>query len=168
MTARTKTRIKTIAKSHVDKKPAASPAPPKGPDPAVDVLARTIYGEARGEKLKGREAVASVVMNRVRKARRRNGRHWWGGTVEEVCRKPWQFSCWNPNDPNRAKLLAVGPANRTFASCLRIAKRAVADEIPDATDGATHYHARSVSPPWARGRTPSAIIGGHLFYNDVE
>lgn len=31
----------------------------------VDVLARTIFGEARGETVSGMEAVASVVMNRL-------------------------------------------------------------------------------------------------------
>ena len=34
--------------------------------------------------------------------------------------------------------------------------------------GTTHYHATSITPPWAVGREPSAIIGNHLFYNDVE
>ena len=36
----------------------------------VDILARTIYGEARGESVRGKEAVASVVMNRVNRARK--------------------------------------------------------------------------------------------------
>lgn len=80
----------------------------------------------------------------------------------------WQFSCWNPNDPNRAKILEVDPENRTFASCLRIARRAVAGVLADPTDGATHYHVRGLAPPWAVGRRPSAEIGRHLFYNDVE
>lgn len=41
----------------------------------VDVLARTIFGEARGETVSGMEAVASVVMNRLAFSRRR-GRYW--------------------------------------------------------------------------------------------
>ena len=32
----------------------------------VDILARTIFGEARGESLSGQEAIASVVINRVK------------------------------------------------------------------------------------------------------
>lgn len=43
----------------------------------TDILARTIYGEARGESISGMEAVASVVLNRVAFANRR-GRFWWG------------------------------------------------------------------------------------------
>src|SRR5438067_2106530 len=42
---------------------AAAPAPASAD---VDTLARTIYGEARGAGQSAQEAVASVVMNRVR------------------------------------------------------------------------------------------------------
>ncbi len=129
---------------------------------AADTLARTIYGEARGEPVRGKEAVAAVVMNRVRRARAAGGSYWWGGSVEEVCRRPWQFSCWNPGDPNRAKLQAVGDDNRVFQSCQRIARRALAGTLGDPTEGATHYHAKSVNPPWARGKAPAAEIGNHL------
>ncbi|PIW30503.1 MAG: cell wall hydrolase [Rhodospirillales bacterium CG15_BIG_FIL_POST_REV_8_21_14_020_66_15] len=135
---------------------------------AADVLARTIYGEARGEPVRGKEAVAAVVMNRVRRARAASGAYWWGGTVEDVCRRPWQFACWNPGDPNRARIEGVGRDNKTFQSCLRIARRAVAGTLADPTGGATHYHAKAVNPPWARGKAPSAEIGGHLFYAGVE
>lgn len=60
----------------------------------IDILARTIYGEARGEPWEGKIAVAWVVRNRAE----RGG--WWGDTIREVCLKPWQFSCWNETDPN--------------------------------------------------------------------
>ena len=38
--------------------------------PDAEILARTLYGEARGEDLAGIEAVASVILNRVAFARR--------------------------------------------------------------------------------------------------
>jgi len=136
-------------------------------DPTVDILARTIYGEARGELVRGKEAVAAVVMNRVRRARQRGG-YWWGATPVEVCRKPWQFSCWSDTDPNRQKIESVGRDNRDFQSCLRIARRALAGTYADPTNGATHYHAKDAAPPWARNRKPCAEIGNHKFYNDVE
>jgi len=136
-------------------------------DRALDVLARTVYGEARGERIAGKEAVAAVIMNRVRRARKRGG-YWWGADVESVCTKPWQFSCWNRSDPNRDRILAAGPENSTFQSCLRVARRALEGRIEDPTDGATHYHNTRVRPHWAKGRQPSAEIGRHLFYNDVE
>ncbi len=136
-------------------------------DPAIDTLARTIWGEARGETVRGQEAVAAVVMNRVRRAEERGG-YWWGDTVETVCRKPWQFSCWNENDPNRIKILSVTGDDPVFAACLRIARRAVRRVLKDPTRGATHYHAKGLLPPWARDKRPCAEIGHHLFYNDVE
>lgn len=135
--------------------------------PETVIMARTIYGEARGEKVRGKEAVACVIMNRVKRGRARGG-YWWGSTVEEVCLRPWQFSCWNEGDPNRAVIEKVDASNRNFASCLRIARRAVAGALEDPTNGATHYHAKGSFPPWARGRKTSAEIGNHLFYNDVE
>ncbi|WP_255448570.1 cell wall hydrolase [Telmatospirillum sp. J64-1] len=133
----------------------------------IDILARTLWGEARGESVRGKEAVAAVVLNRVARAQRRGG-YWWGRTVSEVCLKAWQFSCWNANDPNRPKLEAVGEENAQFRTCLRIATRAVHGGLEDPTRGATHYHAKSVSPAWARGKAPCAEIGNHFFYNDVE
>lgn len=144
--------------------PAAPVQPPSSAKPdAVDVLARTIWGEARGEPLKGQEAVAAVVLNRVAVAKGRRN-FWWGWTVETVCRKPWQFSCWNANDPNRAKLLAVQAGDLGFDTCLRIARRALAGVLADPTRGATHYHTRAVEPSWAKGRAPTVEIGNHLFY----
>lgn len=134
---------------------------------AIDTLARTLYGEARGESVRGREAVAAVVVNRVRHARARGG-YWWGTTVEEVCRKPYQFSCWNESDPNRAVIAAADGDDPMFACCLRIARRAIAGSLRDPTEGATHYHAVGADPLWAVGRTPCARIGRHVFFKDVE
>lgn len=134
---------------------------------AIDVLARTLYGEARGETVRGKEAVACVILNRVKRAKQHGG-YWWGDTIEEVCLKPWQFSCWNEMDPNRQKIAAVEPGQRVFDTCLRIARRAVSGCLKDATGGATHYHAADAQPPWSRGKPACVEIGRHLFYNDIE
>jgi N-acetylmuramoyl-L-alanine amidase len=134
----------------------------------TEILARTIYGESRGEKIPGKEAVAAVIINRVNRAKKHGGRHWWGASIRDVCLKRWQFSCWNADDPNRVKLLEVQPYNRNFQSCLRIARRAVAGTLKDLTNGATHYHTKGLFPPWARGRMYAAEIGNHQFYINVE
>lgn len=134
---------------------------------AVDVLARTLYGEARGESVRGKEAVACVIVNRFKRAEARGG-YWWGNTIEAVCLKPWQFSCWNESDPNRKKLEAVEPGQKVFDTCLRIAKRAVSGCLEDITKGATHYHTKTVTPVWSRGRPMCAEIGNHQFYNTIE
>jgi len=148
-------------------KTQAPPTPGGSVEEAVDALARTLWGEARGEPVRGIEAVAAVIVNRVRAAERRGG-FWWGGSVVAVCRKPYQFSCWNANDPNRPKLLAVTTADPVFATCLRVARRAVAGLLPDPTGGATHYHAVGLHPDWAAGHSPSAEIGRHVFYTTTE
>lgn len=137
----------------------SSPSATVQPGNAVDVLARTLWGEARGEGPRGMEAVACVVMNRVKRA---------GASVADVCQKPAQFSCWNPGDPNRAKLLAVTAADTDFARARAIAERAVDAALADFTAGATHYHTRAVRPDWAAGKTPCFELGSHLFYNDVR
>ena len=129
----------------------------------VDVLARTIWGEARNEGQAGMEAVACVVLNRVAVAKKHGG-YWWGRDVASVCLKPFQFSCWNMNDPNRPRLIAVTEKNIYFATCLRIARRAVAGSLADATCGATHYHTVDILPRWAVGQMPCARIGHHIFY----
>ena len=133
----------------------------------VDVLARTLYGEARGESLSGKEAVACVILNRVKRSKDR-GSYWWGNSVEGVCQKPWQFSCWNENDPNREKILSMQAGHRVFDTCVRIARRAISGCLDDETSGATHYHTLNINPPWSRGRPACAEIGHHLFYNDIE
>lgn len=133
----------------------------------IDVLARTIFGEARGESLEGLEAVACVVMNRVKIAEAR-GRYWWGNNIIGVCQKPYQFSCWNKNDPSFKRLTAVDLSNKNFQICHRIAQDAVNHKLWDCTNGATHYHADYVSPFWAKGEKSVKKIGRHIFYKLVE
>lgn len=127
------------------------------------VLARTIYGEARGEGSQGMAAVANVVMNRVARP------GWWGSTVKGVCLKPWQFSCWNANDPNRALILSKvpGAGDRVFDEAWRIAGLAIAGKLPDVTGGATHYHTRAVRPAWSDPRKQTAAIGAHVFFAGI-
>lgn len=133
----------------------------------VDVLARTLWGEARGEGTAGLQAVANVVLNRVAVAERK-GKFWWGNNIIQVCQKPYQFSCWNRSDPSFRKLQAVDERNLYFATSLRLARRATVGALPDLTNGATHYHADYVSPYWAAGEAPCARIGRHIFYKLVE
>lgn len=145
-------------------------APAHAGGPAIDTLARTMWGEARGEPdaQQGMSAVAHVVLNRVAH------KTYWGHDIETVCRKPFQFSCWNARDVNLRKIVEVSAANPQFALALQIAARlfAMSDLARgnvDPTRGATHYHARTLQPPprWARGQAPCARLGNHLFYCGV-
>lgn len=132
-------------------------------DLVVDTLARTLWGEARGEGTGGMEAVSSVILNRVKVAKAKGG-YWWGKDIISVCQKPYQFSCWNRSDPNYKQLTAVTEKDIHYATAVRIARRAVAGTLKDATGGATHYHAQSIVPDWTVGQKPTAVIGHHVFY----
>jgi N-acetylmuramoyl-L-alanine amidase len=134
----------------------------------IDTLARTLWGEARGEGTDGMQAVAHVILNRVAVAQR-HGKYWWGNNIIQVCQKPYQFSCWNRSDPNFKKLLAVDEQDLHFATALRLARRAVIDALgEDITNAATHYHADSITPYWAKNEAISARIGKHIFYALVK
>ncbi len=141
----------------------AEPAAAPPDDGARLTLARTLWGEARGEGVKGMEAVASVILNRASAGR-------FGDGVSGVCLAPLQFSCWNANDPNRPKLAALTEAagDAAFRAALDVAGRALGGALADPTGGALHYHAASIAPPkWARSFESRLRIGDHLFYTGI-
>lgn len=125
-------------------------------------VAKTIYGEARGERLAGMIAVGCVIRNRALHPRVR----WWGVGFEGVCLKPFQFSCWNEKDPNRRMLLALDQVapSPIYTLCKAIAADIIDGHLPDITGGADHYHNLDVKPDWAEGLKPIKRIGQHVFY----
>ena len=133
----------------------------------IDTLARTIWGEARGEGNPGMQAVACVVMNRLKVAREKK-RFWWGNSVIQICQKPFQFSCWNKNDPNYRKLLGVDASDAAFAAALTVARLTLEGALSDLTGGATHYHAAGMTPVWTQSEKPVAVVGQHIFYKMAE
>src|SRR3546814_2812197 len=89
----------------------------------VDTLARTVFGEARGEPMPGKIAVAWCIRNRVELDLHDDGKpDWWGEGYTAVCRKSWQFSCWNENDPNLPKLRSVTLDDPGFRDCMHAAR----------------------------------------------
>jgi len=131
-------------------------------DDAVDVAARTIFAESRGEPPDSRLAIAEVIYNR---AMRRSER--FGTTVEAVCRKAEQFACWNPGHPYRSRILTISLADPEIADCVAIARDLIEGRVGALTMGADHYHHHRVSPAYSRLRTPCVRIGNHLFFNDI-
>ena len=132
-----------------------------------NVLADTIYGEARGEfsrmngGLPSLIAVANVVVNRLKIQRH------FGRTLSEVCLKPKQFSCWLAGDPNFLELQNPQRLKSPlWKLCLSVAKSVAEGHWPDLTKGSTHYYAEWSSPPfWARGTPPQLQIGQHIFFS---
>lgn len=131
----------------------------------IDVVAMTLWGEARGEGDTGMEAVACVIGNRMKRPRR------FGRGFIGVCRQRWQFSCWNENDPNRIRLDAVRRnPDAAYRSAAAIAGRLVRNELADFTFGADHFYAVSMPsrPRWARNKEPCYRLGKHLFFNNID
>lgn len=132
-----------------------------------DLLARLLFGEARGEVLAGQVAVANVVMNRVKLG------GWYGLTVKDVMLKPWQFSCFNEDDPN-LRLTASPPMREPYTLCEMIAELALDGLLKDNTDNSTHYFNPDVVPgrwpkPWNRAQMVfRKKIGRHEFYEEVR
>ncbi|MBP3687014.1 MAG: cell wall hydrolase [Alphaproteobacteria bacterium] len=124
----------------------------------TDYLARTIWGEARGEGARGMQAVGNVIMNRVKAG------GWYGASIKDVVLKPYQFSAWNVGDLNRAKMLNATPAQLSTAR--KIAEQLQSGALPDITGGATNYHATGISPLWAKKMTKTVQIGNHIFYKE--
>lgn len=127
---------------------------PEG-DAEWQCLRKALYFEARGETLKGQFAVAEVILNRVDNPRYPQT---VCGVVNQGSRKGCQFSfvCDGIKDVMREPE-AVDRAGRIARVMLDGAPRGL-------TEGATHFHTRSVRPGWAHRFPRTAQIGAHLFY----
>lgn len=131
----------------------------------IDTLARTLWGEARGEGYSGQVAVGWAVKNRVFDGK---GKSWWGEGYAGVCLAPYQFSCWNKNDPNFKYLSGQLPIPTAQYEQARKAALDVINGQTDPTGGATHYHTTSIkSPAWTKGAKVTVRVGNHVFYRNV-
>ena len=126
-----------------------------------DTLIRTLYGEARSEPELGQIAVIHVIRNRTKRPKR------FRASPGAVAKQPWQFSCWNQNDPNLPKMLALQSTSEEYRRLGAVVDKAW--KLTDLTDGADHYYAVYIPrPSWAE---PPAYmtkrIGQHLFFAGV-
>jgi len=132
------------------------------------VIAMTILGEARGEGEAGMYSVACVLAQRVKNSSPEF-------SYTQICKAKSQFSCWNKNDPNRAKLpdLLKTP-EAAYAKRLAIH----IDKLErSAVNFADHYCSISCNPYWSFKKVkrsdgvivkvplkPVMIRGRHKFY----
>jgi spore germination cell wall hydrolase CwlJ-like protein len=140
-------------------KTEAQAVDPIGEEPlndAVTCLARTIYWEAKGEGDAGMQAVASVVMNRLRHK----------GFPKTLCgvvtqgheQGSCQFSWWCDGQPDNAE----EPEPYTLAK--EIARKALNRQLEDRTDGALYYHNHGITPSWSKQYIRTVEVGAHVFY----
>lgn len=119
---------------------------------SIDVVAKTLYYEARGEGEVGIRAVASVLQNR---AKNRSGKTDVAHCAAEAKRK-LQFSCWNGK-----KDLPKGKG-AAWDICVKVAKEMAAGKFT-AGHTHTHYYAYNIcNPKWANG-VAGLVIGNHKF-----
>ena len=132
---------------------------------SLNLLTALLWGEARGEDAVGKLAVAHVVNNR-----RIDNR--WPDTFKDVILQPWQFSCFNPGDPNKEQVqIALMPSfdgnwgNLSWRECRWAAQSVISGLCRDFTKGANHYYASSIKTPrWAEGERACFMHGRHLFF----
>lgn len=135
-------------------------------------LATMVYGEARGESVKGKVAVAYTALNRA-----------GNKTICEVVLAPKQYSIFNDNPSLRAAALSLrmNPKKknvieeRAWEQSVEVAKAVLNEEVPDPTNGSTHYLAPEmmkslgyIYPQWSKEFKLVAVVDNHHFYKPVD
>ena len=121
-------------------------------------LANAIYFEAANEPLKGRAAVAQVILNRVRNPT----------FPDTICGVVYQNEHWR----NRCqfsfacdRIPDIVWSREKYKAAKEIALAVTAGKIYlEEVGDSTHYHATYVRPAWARTMTRVSKIGLHIFY----
>lgn len=134
----------------------------------IDTVARTIWGEAEGEPMLGKVAVANVIANRVAANLPRRFGRGFSGVCKKRSRNVCQFSCWTDSSDRKARAERISTRSPIFRTCLDIAAKTVRGLLEDVTSGSDHYHATNVSPSWSAGHTPVLRVGAHAFFNDIS
>src|SRR5262249_48884078 len=129
-------------------------------DSEIKCLATAIYFEARGESVRGQEAVAQVILNRVKKP----------AYPKTICGVVYQnagsyhhcqfsFACDGTSDAIAEKA--------AWRQALAVARRVVKggdDSIVAEIGDSISYHNTAVSPQWAGRMQRVDRIGHHIFY----
>src|SRR5689334_9385087 len=123
----------------------------------LDLMTRTVMGEAADQPDVGQSAVAHVILNRLKGGQ-------WGNTVPAVVLAPNQFEPWQ----TRAKeLRGYDPNSPAYQRTRAIVESAANGQSPDPTGGMTHFLQEDIVrqrrggslPDWAAG--PGLRIGAH-------
>lgn len=111
----------------------------------IDLLARVIYAEARGEDFEGQVAVGAVVLNRLADPH-------FPKTVRAVIYQQGAFTAVSDKQIN------LKPDDEAY----RAAEAAIAGEDP--TDGAIYYYnPKTATDRWIKSRKVIKTIGNHTF-----
>lgn len=127
---------------------------------AIGCMTSAIVHEAGFEPSAGQEAVAEVVINRLRNRAYPKtvcGVIFQGSARRTGCQ--FSFAC----DGSLRRSLAAD----VVARARDVATRAIDGQLVARTSGATHYHADYVQPYWAPSLVRLTAIGRHIFYRQL-
>jgi spore germination cell wall hydrolase CwlJ-like protein len=124
---------------------------------ALTCLAQAVYYEAAQEPKVGQEAIAQVVLNRLRHPAYPKS---VCGVVYQGAARPtgcqFTFTC--------DGALAHPPVPSIWTRAQAIARQALGGFVLKEVGSATHYHAEYVAPYWAPTLVKMKQIGAHIFY----
>jgi spore germination cell wall hydrolase CwlJ-like protein len=124
---------------------------------ALRCLTQGVYYEAALESTEGQEAVAQVILNRVRDPNYANsvcGVVFEGAERTTGCQ--FSFTC--------DGALSQAPVAWAWNRAQAVAERALAGHVATKVGTATHYHADYVHPWWSPTLNKITQIGAHIFY----
>lgn len=124
---------------------------------ALQCLSQAVYYEAAREPQPGQEAVAQVVLNRMRHPAYPKtvcGVVYQGSARATGCQ--FTFTC--------DGALAYAPQPDLWRRAKAVAERALAGYVNKQVGSATHYHAQYVAPYWAPTLVKMVQVGQHIFY----
>jgi len=124
---------------------------------ALHCLTQAVYYEAATEPREGQEAVAQVVLNRLKHPAFPKS---VCGVVFEGSRRStgcqFTFTC----DGS----LARAPVSWRWDAAEQVATAALAGHVASEVGASTHYHAAWMTPYWSASLVRTQRIGGHIFY----
>jgi hypothetical protein len=130
---------------------------PSDREAALECLTAAVYYEASGEGVIGQQAVAQVVLNRVRSPSFPGSVCavvYQGSLLATGCQ--FSFTC----DGSLARV----PWRAAWLRSRRIAEQALTGAVLPSVGLSTHYHRIDVLPYWASTLSKEALVGHHIFY----
>ena len=117
----------------------------------IECLVLNSYMEARGQGVKGMQAVTWVVLNRTKHPS-------YPSTPCAVIYAPFQFE-WTRN----GKTPQIKEKD-AYMQAERVVEGVLSGKLKDNTNSSTHFHSTRIKPVWANRLSYTTTIGSHCFY----
>lgn len=124
----------------------------------LDIVVKTVLGEARPNDPEGQAAVAWVIRNRANSGQ-------FPSDPAKVAKQKYQFSAWNDKSNGGNDQVNTPSSSPAYQAVAQIVQQVFDDQVPDPTGGATYYHTPAVNPSWDNNMTKTAELGGHIFFS---